>query len=272
LFESRCPVWRQCTQEGTDRITRSSAAVRRSSTEVKLPSSVIVVNLVLLHALPLDRSMWTNETYLEFDCVIAPTLYGLGDSLEEWASAVLDLAGSGPLVLFGSSVGGSCALEVARLAPDRVAAVVLVGAKAAHRPEPSFRDEVIRVLTEGGMTRSWLRFWEPLFGSHADPQVIDTARRIAFQQDIDDVICGVRAFHSRSDRTEFVKSWPRPLVVISGDQDTAPTPSVAAALAAQASKGEFHLVEDAGHYVTLERPSATRQILQQVLHNVTAHS
>ena len=216
--------------------------------------------------------MWTNETHLEFDCVIAPTLYGLGDSLEEWAGAVLDLAGNGPLVLFGSSVGGSCALEIARLAPDRVAAVVLVGAKAAHRPQPSFRDEVINVLTDGGMAQAWPRFWEPLFGSQANSAVVHTARQIAFQHDVTDVIRGVQVFHSRSDRTEFVKSWQRPLVVISGDQDTAPTPNVAAALAAQASKGEFHLVEDAGHYVTLERPSAARRILQQVLHDVTVRS
>lgn len=179
-------------------VSGSEARLSSGAREIRLPSSVIAVNLVLLHALPLDGTMWTDDMHLEFDCVIAPTLYELGDSLEEWAGAVLDLAGSGPLVLFGSSVGGSCALEVAHLAPDRVAAVVLVGAKAAHHPDPSFRDEVIRVLTDGGMVKGWPRFWRPLFGSQADPAAADTARRIALQQDINDVIHGVRMFHSGS--------------------------------------------------------------------------
>lgn len=67
--------------------------------------------------------------------MIRPNLYGLGESLEAWAGGVLDLVSTGPLILVGSSVGGSCALEVARLAPDRVAAVALIGAKAGHRPK-----------------------------------------------------------------------------------------------------------------------------------------
>src|ERR1700688_2044508 len=239
------------------------------ASDVQVPSSVPAVNLVRLHALPLDGTMWTTETYPEFDCVIAPTLYELGESLETWAGSILDLAGNGPLMLFGSSVGGSCALEVARLAPDRVAALVLVGAKAAHRPEPRFRDEAIRVLTDGGMAEGWPRYWEPLFANHADPAVVDTARRIAFQQDIGDVIRGVRTFHSRRDQTEFVRSWQKPLVVISGDEDRTPSPTTASTLAASAPKGGFHLVEGAGHYVSLERPSATAHILQEVLQDVT---
>lgn len=49
------------------------------------------MELVLLHALPLDGSMWANELRLPFDAAIAPTLYLMGDSLESWARGVLDL-------------------------------------------------------------------------------------------------------------------------------------------------------------------------------------
>ena len=95
------------------------------------------MRLVLLHALPLDGTMWTGATEFPVDATIAPTLYPLGASLEEWAAGVLDLAGPDPFVVVGNSVGGSCAIEVARLAPERVAAMVLVGAKAGVRPEPA---------------------------------------------------------------------------------------------------------------------------------------
>jgi len=70
------------------------------------------MTLVLLHPLPLDGSIWDNELRALGSPCVAPTLYDLGDTLEEWAGGVLDLCGSGPLVLVGNSVGGSCALEI----------------------------------------------------------------------------------------------------------------------------------------------------------------
>jgi pimeloyl-ACP methyl ester carboxylesterase len=56
--------------------------------------------------------------------------------------------------------------------------------------------------------------------------------------------------------------------VISGDEDR--SPAAAQVLAASAPNGEFHLVRGAGHYVNLERPSATARILRQVVDEVTS--
>src|SRR5258707_11475026 len=44
-----------------------------------------------------------------------------GDSIEAWAAAALRLTKGDRLVVVGCSVGGSCALELAVAAPDRVA-------------------------------------------------------------------------------------------------------------------------------------------------------
>jgi pimeloyl-ACP methyl ester carboxylesterase len=213
--------------------------------------------------------MWANEMQLDVESTIAPTLYRLGESLQAWAAGVLDLAGDGPLLVVGSSVGGSCALEVARLAPDRVAALVLIGAKAGVRREPALRDEAVRVLGERGMAEAWAKYWEPLFGSHAEAAIVANARRIALAQNLADVICGVRAFHDRVDRDQFVRGWRKPLVVVSGDQDRSPTPETAAAAAIGAPLGAFHVVEDCGHYVSLERPRELETILRQVVRGST---
>ena len=226
------------------------------------------MRLVLLHALPLDGSMWADELDLHVESTIAPTLYGLGDSLEAWAGGVLDLAGEGPLLVVGNSVGGSCALEVARLAPERVAAIVLVGAKAGVRPDPGLRDDAIRLLSERGMSAAWPRYWEPLFGPHVRPEALETARRIAFGQAVDDVVRGVRAFHDRRDRADFARSWQKPLILVSGDHDRSPPPTTTAALAASVPNGRFHLVDDCGHYVSLERPRELETILQRVLRDL----
>jgi pimeloyl-ACP methyl ester carboxylesterase len=78
----------------------------------------------------------------------------LGTTLEQWAQGVLALVRNEPLVV-GCSVGGSCALEVARAAPDQVRGIVLVGAKAGVRPDPAFRDKTIRLLTDHGIEAAW---------------------------------------------------------------------------------------------------------------------
>ena len=68
------------------------------------------------------------------DQIEAPDLYARGDSLEEWAEDVLDTVGNGQLIIAGCSMGGSCTLEVAHMAPDRVSAQVL-----AQRTEDRIR-------------------------------------------------------------------------------------------------------------------------------------
>jgi len=209
--------------------------------------------------------MWANETELDPAATVAPTLYGLGATVEQWARGVLDLVGDGPLVLVGNSIGGSCALEMAYLAPERVAAIVLVGAKAGHRPQPDFRDEVVTLLRSGGIAAAWAKYWAPLFGTAAPVDVIERARQLALAQDVEAVVRGTLAFHSRPDRSEFVRQWRKPLVVVSGDQDRRDT---AVALAASAPLGELHLVADAGHYVPLEQPGAMRHLLEHVTNSV----
>jgi pimeloyl-ACP methyl ester carboxylesterase len=169
---------------------------------------VVIVQLVLLHALPLDGTMWANEMHLLPGKTIAPTLYSYGESIEDWARAVLELTTEETFVVVGNSVGGSCALEVARQAPRRVKAVILIGAKAGVRPDPLFRDEAVRILNERGMEEAWSKYWIGLFGVNADPRVVERARQVACSLDIGDVVRGVKAFHNRRDLSDFAPGGP----------------------------------------------------------------
>jgi pimeloyl-ACP methyl ester carboxylesterase len=164
------------------------------------------MRLVLLHALPLDGRMW-DATGTRFGGAFAPTLYGLGESVRDWAVAVLEHCGGDELLVVGNSVGGSCALEVARAAPGQVRGVVLVGAKAGVRRDPRARDEAVRLLRQDGVEAAWDRYWVPLFGAQAEPEVVSTARKVALEQDVADLMTGVRAFYDRRDHAEFLGSW-----------------------------------------------------------------
>jgi pimeloyl-ACP methyl ester carboxylesterase len=226
------------------------------------------MRVVLLHALPFDERMWAAQADVVPGATLVPSLFGLGDSLEEWAAAVVAAAGDHEMLVVGCSVGGSCALEVAAAAPEQVRAVVLVGAKAAVRPDPRLRDEAVALLESGGMAPAWERYWRPLFGPETPAETLSAARSLAMAQDVADVVRGVRAFHDRRDLTGVVTRWPRPLVVVNGASDTSPSPSTAAALAARAPDGRLRVVDGCGHYVNLERPAALDAVITTTLAEV----
>jgi pimeloyl-ACP methyl ester carboxylesterase len=184
---------------------------------------------------------------------VAPTLYDLGDTIESWAAGVVDqCAGDGPLVVVGSSVGGSCAVEVAVLAPERVRSLVLIGAKAAHRPEPDFRDEAIRLMHDDGLDAAWARYWEPLFAPHADPEVVERARRIMQAQGVDAVARGTRVFHTRPDRAAFLDVFAGEVTIVRGEHD-------------RIGKDPNVVIPGAGHYVPIEHPAALTAVITNLV-------
>jgi len=223
------------------------------------------IEIAFLHALPLDGSMWTGQKQLLPGSTYMPTLYPFGDSIEAWAAAALKLAKGDRLIVVGCSVGGSCALELTVAAPDRVAALVLIGTKAGHRPDPELHASALQTLRDKGLEEAWKVFWAPLFSRSADSQVIGDAKRTMLRQSALDVARGVTVFHSRPNRDQFLSAFTRPVIVVTGADDGAPGPKVSAAQADMAPHGRLHIVPDCGHYVPLERPEYLNSILREVI-------
>ncbi|GLK86322.1 alpha/beta fold hydrolase [Ancylobacter defluvii] len=222
------------------------------------------VELVLLHALPLDGSMWAGQRDLLPGATFAPTLYGLGDHVADWASAILNTVKGRRLVVVGCSIGGSCALELAAAAPERVAALVLIGTKAVHRPESALRDAALDMLEHGGVAPAWQALWAPLFPTSATV-ARDRAEAIVLRQSAGDLARGVRAFHSRPSRDDILAAFPGPVAVVTGADDRFPGPTVSRAQARLPRRGTLHVLPGCGHYVPLERPAELNAIVRGVL-------
>lgn len=223
------------------------------------------LELLFLHALPLDGSMWAAQKQLLPGSTYTPTLYPFGDSIETWAAAALNLAKGDRLVVVGCSVGGSCALEMAVIAPDRVAALVLIGTKIGHRPDPALHASALKTLQEKGLEEAWKILWAPLFSRSADSQVVGDGKRIMLRQSPRDVARGITAFHTRPSRDQFLPTFPRPVIVVTGADDVAPGPIVSEAQADSAQRGSLYVVSECGHYVPLERPEYLNSILREVI-------
>jgi pimeloyl-ACP methyl ester carboxylesterase len=174
---------------------------------------------------------------------VAPRLYGRGPSIDGWAAQLLTEV-DGSFVAVGASMGGYCALALARQASERVPGLVLVGSRAAaDAPERrAFRDETIERLRRDGT-------WPEL-----DTDV-----------DAEDLAVAQEAMRDRSDLTSVVASFGGPLLVCVGDADDIVPVAEARELAATALLGSLEVFAGAGHLLSLEQPERFDTVLLEFL-------
>ena len=206
------------------------------------------MNAVLLHAFPLDERMWEGQrAVLEGFDVVAPNLYRLGgSSLDDWAATVLAET-RGPLVAVGASMGGYCALAMARREPERVQGLLLAGSRAAaDSPERRrTRDETIATLRDFGVEA-----WNP---------------DVAGERTADELIRATEALRDRPDASDVVASFRGPLVLVVGEDDELLDIEEAREIVALAPEGRLEVVARAGHLVSLDQPERFNAVLSDFL-------
>jgi pimeloyl-ACP methyl ester carboxylesterase len=207
------------------------------------------VNVLFLHAWPPDERMWEPQLgairEVGFEPV-APRLYGRGASIDGWAAQLLGEV-DGPFVAVGASMGGYCALALARRAPERVVGLVLVGSRAGADTDERrrFRDEVAARLRSEGV-----------------PPDYDTdvpAEEYAVAQE---------AMRDRPDYSSVVSSFGGPLLVCVGDADEIVSVDEARAIADSALLGSLEVFVGAGHLLSIEQPERFNAVLQEFLRGV----
>jgi pimeloyl-ACP methyl ester carboxylesterase len=168
--------------------------------------------VVFLHAFPFDSRMW-GELPAGAE---APLLYGLGETLEEWAGAILERY-PGELVLVGASMGGYVAYQAARLAPERIRGLLTAGARAqADTPGGrERRDRSIALVREQGLGALWETLRPQAFSRHATPELLAQARAWTCERDPDEVVRALAAMRDRRDTTDILKYLdPHPRIVL----------------------------------------------------------
>lgn len=243
-------------------------AVARSNQQEKgglTPLKGRPLELVLLHALPFDGSMWTEQRDILPGRTHIPTMYGLGETLPQWASRILSDLDGDRLIVVGNSVGGSCALEMAALAPERIAALVLIGAKAGHRRDPALRSEALELLRISGAETAWERYWDPLLSASTPSEVRALAKLWAKRVGWEAISKGIDAFHTRPSREDLLTRLKCPVLCISGDHDVAPGPLIMGKQAHLATDGRLTIIPGCGHYVPFEKPTALNEILNRLI-------
>jgi pimeloyl-ACP methyl ester carboxylesterase len=218
------------------------------------------MTVLLLHALPLDERMWEPQR-AAFDDVVAPRLYGRGNSMAEWARGILAEV-DGELVAVGASMGGYCALELVRQAPQRVRGLVLAGARVeADSPERrEGRAKTIELIWARGAEGLWQDMRPKLFPP-GDTQAVAFAGGLALEQRPDELVAAVEAIRDRLDSTDVVAGFERPVLFVAGRDD----PFVSQAEAPPLVEARAF---DTGHLPSLERPDEFNAVLAEFLARV----
>jgi 3-oxoadipate enol-lactonase len=215
------------------------------------------VKVLLLHAFPLDERMWESqrEALADHD-VIAPRLYGRGPTMDARAESVAAET-EGELVVVGASMGGYCALALARSAPDRIRALLLEGARpdADSEERRAARADTIELIRREGPDGLWRSMVPKLFADES------RAHEELLYRDPEGLIGAVEAIRDRADSTGVARSFTGLLQFVVGESD----PFVSAA---ELSEFDTRELAGAGHLVNLEQPDEFNAILRDFLARV----
>jgi pimeloyl-ACP methyl ester carboxylesterase len=223
--------------------------------------------LLLLPGLLCDASVWEPQRRAfaaDYEVVI-PHFWGF-DSLEEMALHALELAGEGPVNVAGHSMGGRVALEILRLAPERLTRLALLdtGVHGAREGEAAQRQVLIDLCRQEGM-EALVRVWLPPMVHPDRVQDDDLVRPMAemIRRATPEIFEGqVKALLNRPDATDYLPKIACPTAVICGRQDGwSPFPRHEE-MAAAIPGAVLTAIEDSGHMSTLERPEAVTAALR----------
>jgi pimeloyl-ACP methyl ester carboxylesterase len=200
------------------------------------------MKVLLLHGWPVSERVWVSQVSALRDAgfdVHAPHLYGRGPSIDDWAAQLLrELDGS--LVVVGASMGGYCALALARRAPERILGLVLVASRADADSfeRRRFRQDTIADLRAGDR-----------------PALADE------DADLSHLAIAQEAMRDRLDLTGVAASFGGPLLVCVGDNDELVSVDEARELAERALDGKLEVFPGAGHFVAVDQPQRFNEVL-----------
>jgi pimeloyl-ACP methyl ester carboxylesterase len=206
------------------------------------------VIVLLLHALPLDERMWEPQRHAFGGLdVVTPRLYGRGPTMDAWAASLLAEV-EGDVVLVGASMGGYCALAIARTAPERVRGLVLTGSRAdADTPERrAARADTIELIRRDGAAGLWESMRPKLLPPDADPELVEQSRALALERHADELVQAAEAIRDRPDSTDALLALGERTLAVIGDQD----PFVRGD---EVPAHEVHVMAGCGHLPSLER-------------------
>jgi pimeloyl-ACP methyl ester carboxylesterase len=190
--------------------------------------------------------------------------YGRASTLEAMARVALDQAPEA-FDLLGHSMGARVALEVFRLAPERVRRLALVstGVHPLATDEPAKRRALQAIGHDRGfdaLVDAWL---PPMVAApnRAFPALYAPMRQMCLDQGQDVFDAQIEALLSRPEQEGLLGRITCPTLVMTGQLDAWSPPAQHAAIAARIADSALTIVPGAGHMLPIEAPGAVNEAI-----------
>lgn len=166
----------------------------------------------------------------------------------------------GPLRIAGHSMGARIAMEMARLAPERIKRLALLdtGIHPLREGEAEKRQEIVDFAHRHGMgalAERWLppMLWE---GNHGNRALIEGLTAMVCRMDPDLHERQIRALVNRPDAAAHLPAIACPVLLMVGRQDQWSPVEQHQRMAQLLPDARLIIIDDAGHFAPVEQPSA----------------
>jgi len=225
--------------------------------------------LVLLPGLLCDAALWRGQVAGLADVADAAVAdLTRDDSLAAMARRVLQAAPP-KFALAGLSMGGYCAFEVMRQAPERVTRLALLDTSArTDAPEQISRRRGLIELAEKGEFKGVTPRLLPLFihpDRLNDKALTGAVTSMAERVGKDAFLRQQKAIIGRIDSRPLLATIRCPTLVLCGREDVLTPRVLAEEIAAGIPSARLDLIDHCGHLSTMERPDAVTAELRQWL-------
>lgn len=221
--------------------------------------------LLLLPGLLCDEVVWSAAIdRLPPHLPVAVGDFSTQDNLTRMAEDML-ARHPGPLYVAGHSMGGRVAMEMARLAPERVARLALLdtGIHPRKEGEEAKRQRVKDIAHQQGMVALAAEWLPPMVhpDRHGDATLMGplTAMVCRMTPELHDR--QIQALLDRPDAAATIGAYRGPVVLIVGRQDAWSPVAQHEEIAALLPQAKLVVIEEAGHFAPIERPREVAEAL-----------
>jgi pimeloyl-ACP methyl ester carboxylesterase len=233
---------------------------RSNDDAAMIPSSI---PLLLLPGLLCDARIWAPQSAAFADREVVVADYGDANSLVEMATRTL---ASAPAVfsLAGHSMGARVALEIYRIAPERVARLAILSS-GVHLPKAGEAEKRHALLELGRRegSEALVDAWLPpmVLPERRTPELMAMLTAMCVDAGVDTYAAQIAALLGRPEVESLLPTIACPTLVAVGRGDTWAPPSQHEAIAAMVPGAELTIFEDCGHMCLVEAPDQVNAAL-----------
>jgi pimeloyl-ACP methyl ester carboxylesterase len=244
-------------------------AIAPLCSRVELRTSFLIVHaetLVILPGLLCGPAMFAESIAAFPSTVVVDDFYADAASIEAMAAIALDRAPP-RFSLMGHSMGARVALEITRLAPQRVARLALAntGIHPVRPGERQKRQALSLLGHEAGFDALVAQWLPPMVGKRQqqDGALMERMRAMCASAGQAVYDRQITALLNRPDPTALLSHIRCPVFVIVGEDDVWSPPAQHEEIASHIAGAQLRVVPNAGHMLPAEDPLAFNTILQE---------